>query len=322
MSNIEPAGTPAATAAADSGDGLARPFAFAARYGAGRDRALVLGGGGIYFVAWQIAYLNGLTQRNVDLRTAEIVVGTSAGSIVAGIVSGGHLRRFGVVVDLLARLPSLLALMSPSGEMHPSQKLAYDLFMAAADSAPATIRTIGYAALAAQAPAPTNLQRSIGTVTAIRKWPSPALHITAVDAYTGERLILTAGARVPFSLAAAASSSIPGMFGTPQIQDRRCMDGGVSGSGTHSDLAAGARRALVISLRGGGSTHPAGMTVAAHGQFDELAQLEAAGTAVCHVGPRTYDLEQLMDPTAVPAALALGEEQAAADAERIREFWE
>jgi hypothetical protein len=29
-----------------------------------------------------------------------------------------------------------------------------------------------------------------------------------------------------------------------------------------------------------------------------------------------------MNPAAVPAALALGEAQAAADAERVREFWD
>ena len=44
---------------ADPADGLARPVDYAARYGAGADRVLVLGGGGIFFIAWQVGYLMG-----------------------------------------------------------------------------------------------------------------------------------------------------------------------------------------------------------------------------------------------------------------------
>ena len=44
--------------AGEDGDGVARPISFEARYGAGLDRALVLGGGGVVFVAWLTAYLH------------------------------------------------------------------------------------------------------------------------------------------------------------------------------------------------------------------------------------------------------------------------
>ena len=46
---------------------LARPISFDARYGEGAGRTLVLGGGGVYYVAWQVAYLNGLIKRGVEL---------------------------------------------------------------------------------------------------------------------------------------------------------------------------------------------------------------------------------------------------------------
>ena len=48
-------------------EALARPISFDARYGEGAGRTLVLGGGGVYFVAWQVAYLNGLIKRGVEL---------------------------------------------------------------------------------------------------------------------------------------------------------------------------------------------------------------------------------------------------------------
>jgi len=44
--------------------------------------ALVLGGGGITGIAWEIGVLTGLAEAGVDLTGADLVVGTSAGSVV------------------------------------------------------------------------------------------------------------------------------------------------------------------------------------------------------------------------------------------------
>src|SRR3984893_14742010 len=44
--------------------------------------ALVLGGGGVTGVAWELGVLAGLAEQGVDLSEAELVVGTSAGSVV------------------------------------------------------------------------------------------------------------------------------------------------------------------------------------------------------------------------------------------------
>ncbi len=46
-------------------------------------RAVVLGGGGVAGVAWEIGLLAGLVAEGVDLTGADAVVGTSAGSVVA-----------------------------------------------------------------------------------------------------------------------------------------------------------------------------------------------------------------------------------------------
>jgi predicted acylesterase/phospholipase RssA len=45
--------------------------------------ALVLGGGGITGIAWEIGVLAGLAEAGTDLSGADLVVGTSAGSVVA-----------------------------------------------------------------------------------------------------------------------------------------------------------------------------------------------------------------------------------------------
>src|ERR1035441_3225273 len=52
-------------------------------------RALVLGGGGVTGVAWELGILAGLAQQGVDLSQADLVVGTSAGSVVGAQLTSG-----------------------------------------------------------------------------------------------------------------------------------------------------------------------------------------------------------------------------------------
>ncbi len=130
-------------------------------------------------------------------------------------------------------------------------------------------RTIGHAALAAVTPAPEVTRRNIALVLGTGAWPSQALHITCVDAYTGERCVVTREAGATVARAVAASSAVPGIFAPQPIADRRCMDGGVSGTGLHLDLVAGAGRVLVLALVDGSDmtegmmTSPAGGTTRA-----------------------------------------------------------
>ncbi|MET8068035.1 patatin-like phospholipase family protein, partial [Micromonospora sp. NPDC005313] len=57
-------------------------------------RALVLGGGGVTGVAWELGLLAGLAGQGLPLDEADLVVGTSAGSVVgAQVCSGTPLRE-------------------------------------------------------------------------------------------------------------------------------------------------------------------------------------------------------------------------------------
>ena len=105
-------------------DDLVRPRDFDARYGDGLGLGVSLGGGGLWFVAWQVAYLSALSERGVDLAGADRVVGTSAGSIVASMLDGDRLARFHREVSMLAKVPKLLGALAPAGELHPSQERA------------------------------------------------------------------------------------------------------------------------------------------------------------------------------------------------------
>lgn len=53
-------------------------------------RALVLGGGGVTGVAWELGLIAGLAERGLDLAAADLIVGTSAGSVVGAQVLSGR----------------------------------------------------------------------------------------------------------------------------------------------------------------------------------------------------------------------------------------
>jgi NTE family protein len=303
-------------------DGLARPIDFSARYADGLERVLILGGGGLYFVAWQVGYLQGLSKRGIDLQKADRVVGTSAGSVVAAVLTSGRLSTFERELRVLAKAPALLSALAPSSDLYPSQLRALDVFRGATDSKPDTVRKIGYAALAAHAPRSEDMRRNLSVAIAKRKWPSAALHTTCVDTYTGERLVVTQETGISLPRAAAASSAVPGLFSPQPIHDRLCMDGGVSGSGSHCDLASGATRAMVLALGSTSDAVQATMTIQPDALQREIAALNSGGTATLMRTPDDVDMTKLMSPAAVPDAMAAGESMAAKDAVSAKYFWD
>ncbi len=308
------------TAGAGPDDALSWPIDFGARYATGVDRGLCLGGGGLYFIAWLTGYLNAAAKAGMDLQAAERMVGTSAGSVVATLLAGGRLGRLHAQVSALSRFPAVLSALAPTSSLTPSQQRALDLFRYAVDAQPATIRAIGHAALAAQTPEAARMRGNLHMVLQTSTWPSEGLHVTAVDAYTGERCVITAGAGIRPARVAAASSAVPGLFPPQRVGDRRCMDGGVSGTGLHLDLLAGAQRVLVLSLTGSAAA-PAGMTQRSGATAAEVSALQSTGTQVLLRGPGEVDVASLMAPEAVPDALAVGAAQAEQDADLLTEFW-
>ena len=145
---------------------------------------------------------------------------------------------------MLSKVPAVVAALAPASTLTPSQQRALDLFVKATDGEPPTVQAIGHAALSASTPKPEVMRRNISLVVGAGSWTSEALRITCVDAYTGERCVVTRSSRTSMARAVAASSAVPGVFAPQPIGDRRCMDGGVSGTGTHLDLLGGAERVL------------------------------------------------------------------------------
>ncbi|HEX3981157.1 MAG TPA: patatin-like phospholipase family protein [Acidimicrobiales bacterium] len=308
-------------AAAAASDQLARPRDFGAVYGRNIQRGLCLGGGGLFFVAWQVAYLQTLANHGVRVDHADRVVGTSAGSIVGSALVAGKLKRMHSEVSVLSKVPAVVAALAPASTLTPSQQRALDLFVKATDGDPPTVQAIGHAALAASTPKPEVMRRNISLVVGKGPWTSDALLITCVDAYTGERCVVTRSSLTSIPRAVAASSAVPGVFAPQPIGDRRCMDGGVSGTGTHLDLLAGAQRVLVLTLTDGTDVTEGMMTSHPGDGLQELEDLKSSGAEVLVRTPSEVDLLELMTPAAVPKALALGARQASADVGLLSTFW-
>ncbi|UQU67049.1 patatin-like phospholipase family protein [Couchioplanes caeruleus] len=208
-------------------------------------RALVLGGGGITGIAWELGLLSGLRRHGTDLAKADLIVGTSAGAYV------GALLATGVDIDDAADAAARIEIEF-TARIDPM--LVAQGFMLLNDTtlSPRDLRA-RLGTLARQAPVGDDgphVARFAGQLPA-HDWPTvPRLIITAVDTTTGDPAAWDATSAVPLPAAVAASCALPGVFPPVRIEESWYMDGGVH-SVTHADLAAGADAVVVLAPSGG-----------------------------------------------------------------------
>jgi NTE family protein len=310
-------------------DGLAHPVPdkpTVSELARGLDRTLVLGGGGEYYVAWYCAFFHGLYEEKVDLNIAEMVVGTSAGAYAGSTLASGHFKHLLNVFDFFGQFPGLFAKLAPVSSLNLSQKRAQEINFSVKDGTPASIRAIGHAALAADNRLNGDgVDRLAWLLTGDSRtdWPVAKMYTTANDCYTGERLIVgQAVARkngIPLAHATAASSSLPGVIGPTLLGQRYCMDGGISRTWAHTDIVAGSKRAIVITLTNGyeGSL----LSGIPHNIYDEVKNLRATGTKGMLIIAGTPPGVDLLDPRQIEPAMKAGYERSKIEAAKIRSFW-
>src|SRR3954467_14166633 len=151
----------------------------------GRRAALVLGGGGITGIAWEIGVLAGLAEAGTDLSSADLVVGTSAGSVVGAQLACG--------AELGAMYERQLEPATSEKAAHLNRATLAQFGWAMLRSRGRDVefrRRIGALALAAEKAGLTPSEQErldvIGERLAGTHWPDRQLLITAVDAETGE----------------------------------------------------------------------------------------------------------------------------------------
>lgn len=204
-------------------------------------RALVLGGGGITGIAWEIGILTGLAEAGVDLTGADVIVGTSAGSVVGSLVAGGT-----PLAQLYAGQVRELTGDEISARFRPLDMLRFFYAALWPGSDEAARRRMGRMALrvgrGSEALRRGVMQSRLGD----RTWPERDLLITAVDADTGEPRVFDRRSGVPLLDAVHASCAVPLVWPPVEIEGHRYMDGGMR-SITNADLAAGCDRVVVIA---------------------------------------------------------------------------
>ncbi|MEI9898910.1 MAG: patatin-like phospholipase family protein [Hyphomicrobium sp.] len=312
-----------------SSDGLAIPIAtdaVSSPLASGVDRSLVLGGGGEWYVAWYCGFFHGLFEQGIDAPSlADMIVGTSAGSYAGSSMASGHFQRLRREFDFFGHFPGLFARIAPVSDPNASQQRAQKINAAATDGSLVTRQIIGHAALAADNHlngSAIDRMAALLTGDSTSGWPAAKMHTTAVDCYTGERIIVSQATaqknKIPLAHGAAASSSLPGVMGPTLLGQRYSMDGGMCSNPAHVDIVAGSKRALIITLNDG--LKPPFLTGIPHPVGDNIRQIEATGTKTLWIKADPPNVS-LLDPKQISPALHIGYERAKQEADSIKAFW-
>ncbi|MGY1706089.1 patatin-like phospholipase family protein [Geodermatophilus sp. SYSU D00697] len=258
--------------------------------------------------------LAGLAEAGTDLTGADLVVGTSAGSVVGAQVTAG------------ADLETLHArqLEPPTGEraarMTRAALARYGWAMLRSRGRDVEFRRrVGALALAAEQAGLTPSEQErldvIGSRLVSTEWPDRALTTTAVDAQTGEFRTFTRDSGVPLLLAVAASCAVPGVYPPVTIDGRRYVDGGMR-SAANADLAEGCDRVVVLAPIPRGVGPMASVDAQVTGMVARVAVVspdEASRTAIGR---------NVLDPAARAGSARAGRAQAASVAEQVAEAWQ
>jgi NTE family protein len=281
---------------------------------------LVLGGGGVLGAAWMVGALTALTEtQGLDPRQADLIIGTSAGSVTAALLGAG------VSVDELRRRQ-----LDEPVTTGPLAAVAWDAEHGTGGSTPPPPRFGSGPASAALLTAnmgrlrrlpPTAVLAALlpegrGSIAAIGDlvravvpggWaPHPGVRAVAMHLDSGRRVSFGAPEAPPADLAAAvmASCAIPGWYAPVAIGGERYVDGGAC-SATNVDLAAGhgLERVFVLApMVSFAVDAPRHWRARAERQWRarvtrrclrEVAKVHADGAEVVVVGPGPEDLEAI-----------------------------
>jgi NTE family protein len=276
------------------------------------DKALVLGGGGVTGVAWETGILSGLAEHGVDLTDADLVVGTSAGSVVGvDVRSGTSLADLYKVQSAPAEPTEVYA------RMGRAVLLRYVTAVVFTTKSDVAMKRVGSVALRAKVESEAERRRVFEGRLSAFEWPSADLKITAVEAATGQFTVFDSTSGVSLIDAVGASCAVPGIWPPVTIGGKRYMDGGMR-STTNADLAAGYQRIVVIApLPRGFGPIPS--------VDDHVKELEAQGSQVIVIKPDRGSLraigKNLLDPASRPSSAIAGRAQAAAEAASVAALW-
>ena len=276
---------------------------------------LVLAGGGFVGGAWMVGALHAIaTETGWDPGGADIVLGTSAGSMIGALLGSAVptwlLMAYGSGEDL--GQPERSA-GSPAGHFGAGFRLHWSFPRPVLGSPGLALRSMRepwkYGPAGIIAWLPQGVVSTEPLKAAVRRvvptgWSShPNLWVTAIDYETGARVVFGREGAPGADLAdaVAASCAVPGFYHPVTIRGRRYVDGGMY-SPANLDLIAGTEAEIVVCLNPLSSRHRGGLLtatgpIAAFFRGDnrrlidrEVLLLERAGKQVILLEPNADDL--------------------------------
>lgn len=275
-------------------------------------RALVLGGGGVAGIAWEIGLLARLAARGTDVAAdADLVVGTSAGACVGALVAG----ESGYDALIAAqRLPAgQTRERVPEFDLNLMMEI-FGLMTTVQEDPAAARRQIGALATAAATVTEAERREIIASRLPSEEWPARSLVVTTVDARTGERVIFDRSSRLSLVDAVAASCAVPGIWPPVTIGGQQYIDGGIY-SVTNTDLAEGHHRIIVLCPVAMGPGAPDVARGESTAPGDGPLTIVADAESLAAFGPN------LLDPASRGAALDAGMRQADEVAVVVQSYW-
>ncbi len=287
-------------------------------------RGLVLGAGGVLGAAWTIGALAAIRdQLGWDPASADVLVGTSAGSVIAAMLASGLSVETLIHHQRGERGPDDPDIefdhdTASGGALPPRPKLGIGSRALVVNSVLHPRRLPPLAALSGLLPHGRGSLQSVGdlveAVAGEQPWPTkPRTLIVTMDYDAGRRVAFGRAGSPPARLAEAvmASCSIPGWYAPVVIGGRRYVDGGTC-SPTSLDLLAGEHLDEVVVLAPMASfdyDDPPSLVGRVERRFRramskrvmrEAGKVRRGGATVTILGPGREDLEEigvnLMDP--------------------------
>ena len=278
--------------------------------------ALVLSGGGLAGIAWEVGVLAGIAEESAAVfatltRPETVYLGTSAGSAVASQLAGGtpiedlyaqqvaeETAELGAEIDAVAFGDQMTKLLE--GVTSPEEAR----------------RRVGAFALAADTGSASARRAVIEARLTVRSWPDRRLLITAVDAESGELRVFDRDSGVDLVDAVSASCAVPGVWPTVEIDGRHYTDGGVR-SISNVDLIAGSDPVLVLTPSP--EVGPLGPTIAAE-EIDAIG-VGARMLVFADEASLTSFGSNPLDPAVRPAAARAGRAQGRQLAPQLLAMW-
>ena len=248
-----------------------------------RQRALVLGGGGFVASSWITGLITGMADSGVDVRDADVLIGTSSGARVAlQLASGAPLEEvFARQVGAGRHFSAAPQLGRQSGAVDMSwvqQEVARAKELGG-DRAE-ILRRYGQLALTLAGP---DRRAQATTQLPMEDWPERRVQLIALNAETGIRRAFDRASGISLLDAVMATTA---SFGAAPVwfEGQPYIDGGYYSS-DNADLAAECGRVLVLALK----APPWAMRLVS--LEDGIAELRASGAEVELIQPDDEAME-------------------------------